>query len=177
MFDELLPPPITEADPNAFEDLRASISRAQRIRHFLALDLVEHVTQILRERGKKRRWLAKRLGKTDSELSKWLSGTHNLTLDSIAKLSDALEVDLLVSPRFPMGYFGSIAGSAPAKATVTHSGSDWSGGSLAYQPERMSPRKPAKPQPPARQKLPKLIQDEVFDVVLNAGDYGYAMAA
>lgn len=177
MFDDLLPPPITQADPNAFENLRASVSRALRIRHFLALDLAEHISQLLRERRKSRRWLAQRLGKTDSELSKWLSGTHNLTLDSIAKLSDALEVDLLVSPRFPTGYFGNVAANAPARATVTNSGSDWSVGSLAHQPERISPREPANPQPPARQKLPEFLQDQGFNVVLNAGDYGYAMAA
>ena len=150
MLDDLLPPPITETDPNAFEDLRAGISRAQRIRHFLALDLAEHVTQILRERGKKRRWLAQRLSKTDSELSKLLSGTHNLTLDSIAKLSDALEVDLLVSPRFLMGYFGSVAASVPAKGTVTHSGYDQAGGSLALSFKQLAQQ---------------------------AGDYSYAMAA
>ena len=150
MSDDLFAPVITGADPNAFEALRASISRAQRIRHFLALDLAEHVTQILRERGKKRRWLAQRLGKTDSELSKLLSGTHNLTLDSIAKLSDALEMDLLVSTRFPMGYFGSVAASMPAKGTVTHSGYDQTGGSLAPSFEQLA---------------------------LLAGDYSYAMAA
>ena len=177
MFDDLLPPPITEADPNAFEDLRASVSRAQRIRHFLALDLAEHITQILRERRKSRRWLAQRLGKTDSEVSKWLNGTHNLTLDSIAKLSDALEVDLLVSTRFPMGYFGSVQASMPAKTTATSF--DQSGGSLAEKSERLAT--PSVPQQ-TTYTVPPTIADEpqvlaTLRTAQLAGDYSYAMAA
>ena len=177
MFDDLLPPPITEADPNAFEDLRASISRAQRIRHFLALDLAEHITQILRERRKSRRWLAQRLGKTDSEVSKWLSGTHNLTLDSIAKLSDALEVDLFVSTRFPMGYFSSAQASMPAKTTATSF--DQSGGYQAKKFERLAtpsvPQQPAYNVPPAMTDEPQVLA--MLRTAQLAGDYSYAMAA
>lgn len=177
MFDDLLPPPITEADSNAFDALRASIARAQRIRHFLALDLAEHVTQLLRERGKSRRWLAQRLKKTDSELSKWLSGTHNLTLDSIAKLSDALDEDLLVSTRFPMGFFGCVPASVATKATFTSF--DQPGGSSVKKPER--PVFPPEPQPLVHKmpltntSKPALLPAQ--QLAQLAGDYSYAMAA
>lgn len=167
MADNFLPPPITAADPNAFEALRASIPRAQRIRHFLALDLADHITHILHERHKSRRWLAQRLGKTDSELSKWLSGTHNLTLDSVAKLSDALEEDLLVSTRFPMGFFGNTQASAPAGATRTSF--DQAGGSLARKAKRLSPKGAFVATTPQVPPVPQEYQE--------AGDYSYAMAA
>jgi transcriptional regulator with XRE-family HTH domain len=42
--------------------------------------------------------LAQKLGKTESEVSKWLSGTHNLTLKSIAKIEIALDANLLDVP-------------------------------------------------------------------------------
>jgi len=177
MSDDLFSPVITDADPNAFEAIRVSIPRARRIRHFLALDLAEHVTEILRQRGKKRRWLAQRLGKTDSELSKWLSGTHNLTLDSIAKLSDALEVDLLVSTRFPMGYFGSVQASMPAKATVTSF--DQAGGSSVKKSARLiSPsvrQQPIYNVAPTTSNKPQVLS--VLETIHLAGDYSYAMAA
>lgn len=173
MSDDLFSPVITDADPDAFDAIRASIPRARRIRHFLALDLAQHVTEILRQRGKKRRWLAQRLGKTDSELSKWLSGTHNITLDSIAKLSDALEVDLFVSTRFPMGYFGSVRASTVTKTTVTHSDFDQSNYSLAQH----SKKAVGQPRQPTRQQLSKPLKQQAVCAVLNPGDYDYAMAA
>lgn len=70
-----------------------------------ALDLVEQVDAVLAEKGLSQRDLAKRLGKGDSEVSKWLSGTHNMTLESIAKLEAALQADLMVTRLNPDGYF------------------------------------------------------------------------
>jgi transcriptional regulator with XRE-family HTH domain len=42
--------------------------------------------------------LAKRLGKTETEVSRWLSGTHNLTLSTICKISAALEEEIVSVP-------------------------------------------------------------------------------
>jgi transcriptional regulator with XRE-family HTH domain len=39
--------------------------------------------------------LAKAMGKSPSEVSKWLSGMHNLTLKSIIKMERALETELI----------------------------------------------------------------------------------
>ncbi len=63
------------------------------------LDICEQVYALLRERGWTQKELAKVLGKTESEVSKWLSGTHNLTLRSIAKLEAALEADIILTPQ------------------------------------------------------------------------------
>ena len=42
--------------------------------------------------------LAIRLGKTETEVSRWLSGTHNLTLSTICKISAALEEEIVSVP-------------------------------------------------------------------------------
>lgn len=42
--------------------------------------------------------LARRMGKRESEVSKWLSGKHNLTLRSLAKLEAALGADIISVP-------------------------------------------------------------------------------
>ncbi len=39
--------------------------------------------------------LANAMDKSPSEVSKWLSGMHNLTLKSIVKMEQALEIDLI----------------------------------------------------------------------------------
>lgn len=42
--------------------------------------------------------LAEKLGKRESEISKWLSGFHNFTLKSLIKLEEALDCDLIMIP-------------------------------------------------------------------------------
>ena len=39
--------------------------------------------------------MTKEMGKTEAEVSRWLAGTHNFTIRTIAKISDALGVNLL----------------------------------------------------------------------------------
>ncbi|QFZ53335.1 helix-turn-helix transcriptional regulator [Oceanihabitans sp. IOP_32] len=59
------------------------------------LALTEKINSILKERGIKKGEFAKMLGKNPSEVSKWLSGAHNLTLKSINKMEFVLGVDLI----------------------------------------------------------------------------------
>ncbi len=62
----------------------------------LNLALASEIAERLKAKGWTQKDLAKALGKKTSEVSKWLSGMHNLTLRSIAKLETALGEDLLV---------------------------------------------------------------------------------
>ena len=61
--------------------------------------LVVRAHQILLEKGITQKELAARLDKSPSEISKWLSGNHNLTLRSIAKLEAELGTDLIYIPK------------------------------------------------------------------------------
>ncbi|WNJ20199.1 helix-turn-helix transcriptional regulator [Pontibacter sp. G13] len=62
------------------------------------IDLVEMVFHILEEKGWTQKDLAERLGKTEPEVSRMLTGLHNFTLRTLAKLEVALETDILVTP-------------------------------------------------------------------------------
>lgn len=57
--------------------------------------ITEKVRLAMEVKGWKAQDLANAMGKSPSELSKWLSGMHNLTLKSITKMEYALEVDLI----------------------------------------------------------------------------------
>jgi len=73
------------------------------------LAITEKVNTILKERGLKKREFAKMLGKNPSEITKWLTGLHNLTLKSITKMEVALNIDLL-NPEPLYVYLGSVKG-------------------------------------------------------------------
>ena len=59
------------------------------------LAITKKVCHVLKERGIKKKEFAQMLGKSPSEISKWLSGMHNLTLKSIIKMEEALKVNLI----------------------------------------------------------------------------------
>jgi transcriptional regulator with XRE-family HTH domain len=74
----------TPADVKIFVDLYAA--------------LVVKINRILQEKGISKKALAKKMDKSPSEISKWLSGEHNFTLRSIAKLQAELGEPLLEVP-------------------------------------------------------------------------------
>lgn len=77
------------------------------------LAITEKVCSILKEKGIKKNKFAQMLGKSPSELSKWLTGSHNLTLKSITKMEIALGVDLInIEPikEIRYVYLGKIQG-------------------------------------------------------------------
>lgn len=77
-------------------------------------DLVVRINQLLRENNFTQKELAERMDKKPSEISKWLSGEHNFTLRSLAKLSAELGEPLLEVPKrkpyptFISGYSRSV---------------------------------------------------------------------
>lgn len=62
------------------------------------VDIVERIHNVLVSRGMTQKDLANLMEKRESEISKWLSGEHNFTLKSIAKLEAALGVELISVP-------------------------------------------------------------------------------
>jgi transcriptional regulator with XRE-family HTH domain len=64
----------------------------------LNLDVIEQISAILRRKGMCQRDLAQLLGKRESEISKWMRGTHNFTLSTIAGIQEALGEKILDTP-------------------------------------------------------------------------------
>jgi len=55
-----------------------------------SFDIVDRIHEILEIQGKEQKDLAKALGKSESEISKWMTGTHNFTIKTIAKMESVL---------------------------------------------------------------------------------------
>lgn len=60
----------------------------------LSFYIVDRISEILQSKGMTQKDLADLLGKKESEISKWMTGSHNFTIRSIAKIEMALDVSI-----------------------------------------------------------------------------------
>lgn len=78
-----------------FDECLATVKNDVKMELDMSFALADKIDMILREKNISQKQLAKKMGKTEAEVSRWLGGTHNFTLRTIAKISDALGVKLL----------------------------------------------------------------------------------
>ena len=74
---------------------RAKVSPEVRRRVDLSFLIVDRIQGILEEKGLKQKDLANMLGKKESEISKWMRGTHNFTIETISSIENVLNVPIL----------------------------------------------------------------------------------
>ena len=77
------------------ESRRAKVSSEIRRKVDLSFLIVDRIHSILQERGLKQKDLAQMLGKKESEIIKWMRGTHNFTIDTISAIENALGQPIL----------------------------------------------------------------------------------
>lgn len=53
------------------------------------------ITTALKHKGWKKQDLAQKLMRTSSEISKWVSGKHNFTIDTLHEIEECLGINLL----------------------------------------------------------------------------------
>jgi transcriptional regulator with XRE-family HTH domain len=61
----------------------------------LSVAIANRIYAIIDQRGLSQKEFAQMLGKTETEVSRWLSGMHNLTIGTIAKISTVLDEDII----------------------------------------------------------------------------------
>ena len=77
------------------ETRRTKVSPEVRRSVNLSFLIVDRIHAILEERGLKQKDLANMLGKKESEISKWMRGTHNFTIDTISSIENVLGSPIL----------------------------------------------------------------------------------
>ena len=75
---------------NLISERRRAVDPETRRQVALSFQIVDRIHEILVGKGLKQKDLAARLGKNESEISKWMRGTHNFTIDTLASIEDAL---------------------------------------------------------------------------------------
>lgn len=81
------------------DEIRSTISPEMKLQMEISVAIANRIYEILEAKGMTQKELARRLGKTETEVSRWLSGTHNLTLSTICKISAALGEEIVSVPR------------------------------------------------------------------------------
>lgn len=78
-----------------YQDLLKKVPKetGKLVRH--SVDIANNIVRILDEKNITQRKFAELLGKEESQISKWLSGTHNFTLKTISKIETVLDTDIL----------------------------------------------------------------------------------
>ena len=80
---------------NIIEACRAKVSPEVRRRVDLSFLIVDRIHSILEEKGLKQKDLANMLDKKESEISKWMIGTHNFTIETISSIENVLRLPIL----------------------------------------------------------------------------------
>lgn len=84
---------------DAFDRIAARTPEQTRRSVRKMLDVADRIHAILEQKGMTQKDLAVALNKSESEISKWVSGTHNLELKTIIRIEEALGEDILTVPK------------------------------------------------------------------------------
>ena len=77
------------------DEIRSTIAPEMKLQMELSVAIANRIYDILEEKGMSQKDFARLMGKTETEVSRWLSGTHNLTMATICKISAALNADVV----------------------------------------------------------------------------------
>ena len=73
-----------------FRQCLSAIPEEQRVEFELSFGIAERISEILKSKGLTQKDFARLLGKRESEISKWMTGRHNFTTQTIARIETAL---------------------------------------------------------------------------------------
>lgn len=77
------------------EERRKHVSPEVRRSVDLSFQIVDRIHEILKAKGMKQKDLAAALGKSEAEISKWMRGTHNFTIDTLISIEQAIGAPIL----------------------------------------------------------------------------------
>lgn len=88
---------ITVTNP-LFRECLAQVSEKTRAECNLSFEIADYIDAILKKKGLTQKELARKMGKRESEVSRWLTGRHNFTTNTLADISLALGEPIVIVP-------------------------------------------------------------------------------
>ena len=81
-----------------FDKVRKNVSKDSRQFISNSFNVINYIHRLLEKKNMSQKDLAKKLNKSESEISKILSPGHNITLKTLSKLEVALEENIIEIP-------------------------------------------------------------------------------
>lgn len=78
-----------------FRQSLSTIPEEQKAEFELSFGIAERISEVLKTKNITQKDFANQLHKRESEISKWLTGRHNFTMQTIAKIETALGCKLI----------------------------------------------------------------------------------
>lgn len=78
-----------------FQNALKQVPEDVKIQVDLSMGIADRIVAILNAKNMTQKEFAKLMGKTEAEVSRWVGGTHNFTLSTIAKISAALDTSIV----------------------------------------------------------------------------------
>lgn len=78
-----------------FREAVSNVPEDVRLETDWSFAISDKIADALEKKGMTQKMFAKQIGKTETEVSLWLSGTHNFTLRTIAKISSVLGTNII----------------------------------------------------------------------------------
>lgn len=79
----------------SFRQCLSTIPEEQKAEFELSFGIAERISEVLKTKNITQKDFANQLHKRESEISKWLTGRHNFTMQTIAKIETALGCKLI----------------------------------------------------------------------------------
>ena len=73
-----------------FRECLSGVSNDVKAEIDLSFAIVDRIDAILKEKGMTQKELGDALGKKESEVSRWMRGTHNFTIRTLTRISNVL---------------------------------------------------------------------------------------
>jgi len=84
-----------EKKTDLISGLLGNITAAEQAKTDKKMILATKIAHAIKAKGLKKSEFANKLGKVPSEISKWLSGTHNFTTDTLLDIEEILSIQLV----------------------------------------------------------------------------------
>jgi ribosome-binding protein aMBF1 (putative translation factor) len=81
------------------DNLLAEITPEEQARTDRKMHIASIIADALTAKGMAKQQFAQKVGRKPSEITKWLSGTHNFTLDTLTDIEQVLNIKLITDKR------------------------------------------------------------------------------
>jgi ribosome-binding protein aMBF1 (putative translation factor) len=81
------------------DNLLAEITPEEQARTDRKMRITSIIADAITAKGMAKKQFAQKVGRKPSEITKWLSGTHNFTLDTLTDIEQVLNIKLIIDKR------------------------------------------------------------------------------